>query len=65
MMGRPRKDNVSIFVRTPRHLAAEIERIAIERAVSRQTVVLDALTAQLEIETPNIFKERTPPAPAE
>ena len=65
MMGRPRKDNISIFVRAPRHIAAEVERIAAERAVSRQTVVLDALTMALGIETPNIFKERAPPAPAE
>jgi hypothetical protein len=65
MMGRPRKDNISIFVRTPRHIAIEVERIATERAVSRQTVVLDALTAALGIETPNIFRAKSPPAPAE
>ena len=65
MMGRPRKDNLSIFVRAPRHIVAEVDRIALQRKVSRQTVVLDALQIQLGIETPNLFKGRTPPAPAE
>ena len=65
MIGRPRKDCISIFVRAPRHIAAEIERIALQRRVSRQTVVLDALQIQLGLEAPNIFKEEKVPAPAE
>ncbi len=63
MIGRPRKDSISIFVRAPRHIATEIDRIATTRKVSRQTVVLDALAIQLGLESPNVFK--APPAPAE
>lgn len=59
-MGR-RKEHQVIFVRAPRLIAAEVERIAAERAVTRQAVVLDALAAQLGIETP---RTKTP-APAE
>lgn len=60
---RSREKLSVIFVRAPRHIAAEIERVAAEKAVTRQTVVLDALTAQLGIEAPNVFKVK--PAPAE
>ena len=65
MIGRPRKDCISIFVRAPRHIAAEVERLAAERKVSRQTVVLDALAVQLGLETPNIFRKEKVPALAE
>lgn len=65
MIGRPRKDCISIFVRAPRHIAAEVERIALQRKVSRQTIVLDALQIQLGLESPNIFRKEKVPAPAE
>lgn len=57
-----RSDKHQVLIRTPRHILVEVDRVARERSVSRTAVILDAVAAQLGIETPNIFKKT--PAPA-
>lgn len=60
---RRRSDKHQVLIRTPRHILVEVDRIAAEREVSRTTVILDAVRAQLGLPTPNVFNERPAKSP--